>query len=758
MNIDESFKKVIHYVFYILFFTVPLIFIPGHVELFQFNKMMLVYFSATLVTTLWLLRMIRSNKILLYRTPLDIPLLFFLLSQAVSTLLSINPHTSLWGYYSRFHQGLFSTISYILLYYAFTFHAFENLQEKKKSPIPKLVKGSLVTLLISATVVSLYGILEHFGIDENYWIQDVRNRVFSTLGQPNWLAAFLVTIIPLTFLPLLNNQTNSSDKFPERAWTWLKAWLNIHVSKDNQFKSFVNKKISVGTVSIILISVCFTTILYTKSRSGLLGFIVMYVSFWSFIFLKNIFLKSSEPFKLQRSFIKTSVIIVILSLVIGTPFSPNFTDLSKKLISKEEQPLSALSPEQTPPPALGGTPSGEIRKIVWRGAIEVWKNWPIFGSGVETFAYSYYNFRPIEHNFVSEWDFLYNKAHNEYLNFAATTGTFGLGSYLLLQIWFIAWSIKQIFYLTGSLNSSERPSHPEHARRDMTSLAVAGPFSLLISLLAGYLGLAVTNFFGFSTVTTGLLFFMLPAFATATLQKKPKLITLNLRINKFLKILLLFIVIALFLFITSNLAKRWYADRLFARGKALSRANQISEALDLQQRAASLSPHEPIFHDLLALDLARSASALFQKGELETALLFSKTAKAHSDLVMIQNPLHINFLKNRAATMLHLSTIDPDYKHLALKALQRAEELSPTDPKIPYNIGLFHQQEKDIEMALNKILESLKLKSDYLDARLTIASIYENLDQQKEARIHYQFILKNIDPNNPQATQALEKP
>jgi O-antigen ligase len=56
----------------------------------------------------------------------------------------------------------------------------------------------------------------------------------------------------------------------------------------------------------------------------------------------------------------------------------------------------------------------------------------LFGTGVETFAYAYYFVRPQAHNLTSEWDYLYNKAHNEYLNYFATTGFIGLGTYLLV--------------------------------------------------------------------------------------------------------------------------------------------------------------------------------------------------------------------------------------------------------------------------------------------------------------------------------------
>ncbi|HBU22112.1 TPA: hypothetical protein DEB02_04170, partial [Candidatus Beckwithbacteria bacterium] len=81
--------------------------------------------------------------------------------------------------YSRFNGGLVSTASYLTLYYAY----ISNLAS------PRFTKKFLKVTLTTALIVSLYGILEHFGIDEHVWIQDVKNRVFSTLGQPNWLAA-----------------------------------------------------------------------------------------------------------------------------------------------------------------------------------------------------------------------------------------------------------------------------------------------------------------------------------------------------------------------------------------------------------------------------------------------------------------------------------------------------------------------------------------------------------------------------------------
>ena len=171
--------------FYVLFIITPLILTPWNYELFEFNKMLAVYAATIVIAGAWLIEMVRQKKRLFTRTPLDIPWLLFLTSQILSTIFSIDPHTSIWGYYSRFHGGLLSTVSYLVLYYAYV----QFMRDKTKPVIGVILSTGLI--------VSLYGIAERFGIDKHIWIQDVQNRVFSTLGQPNWLAAYLVMLIPL---------------------------------------------------------------------------------------------------------------------------------------------------------------------------------------------------------------------------------------------------------------------------------------------------------------------------------------------------------------------------------------------------------------------------------------------------------------------------------------------------------------------------------------------------------------------------------
>ena len=110
---------MIGYAFYALLIIVPLILTPWNYELFEFNKMLAVYAGTSVIAGAWVVEMIRQKKWLFTRTPFDVPILLFFLSQVLSTIFSIDPHTSVWGYYSRFHGGLLSTLSYVILFYAY---------------------------------------------------------------------------------------------------------------------------------------------------------------------------------------------------------------------------------------------------------------------------------------------------------------------------------------------------------------------------------------------------------------------------------------------------------------------------------------------------------------------------------------------------------------------------------------------------------------------------------------------------------------
>src|SRR4030066_357350 len=101
-------EKALFYFYLTYLLIVPLLVLPVTSELFEFNKVVFTYLSATVIVGLWMAKCVIQRKLIFRRTILDIPLLLFFFSQILSTILSIDTQTSLFGYYSRFNGGFFS--------------------------------------------------------------------------------------------------------------------------------------------------------------------------------------------------------------------------------------------------------------------------------------------------------------------------------------------------------------------------------------------------------------------------------------------------------------------------------------------------------------------------------------------------------------------------------------------------------------------------------------------------------------------------
>ena len=634
------FDKTIHYLFFVLFFFTPLILFPRTSEVFEFNKMLFVYVITSLVITSWFLKSVNNRKFTLNRTPIDIFILLFFLSQLLSTIYSIDPHTSLWGYYSRFHGGLASTICYVSLYYAFV----SNFN-------PKSIKNLLQSTLISTILITTYAILEHFGIDKNIWVQDVQNRVFSTLGQPNWLSAYLIALLPITILLI-----------PKHKW------------------------------HIITALMIFISIIFTKSQSGIgATLIVLPITLIALVI------------RLRQTKLLWGVVPLIALVLI----------FNQKLLATSLHSLQNLNPfvssvslvNQDNNGRMAGSDSMTIRRLVWQGAIDLGRKYPILGTGVETFAYSYYWIRPAAHNLVSEWDFLYNKAHNEYLNFLATTGFVGLALYLALIISSLVLFIRSYKLVKDQENKD-----------------------IILGLLLGYVSILITNFFGFSVVNVAILFFLFPAIAVL-ISHREKTINFTFNFDPFLGYCFAVPFIVYCLITINNF---WQSDMLYNTGK-IYRQSDLLQSMQYLEKAVVTNPQEPVFRSQLAEIEAQAALTVDQQltklatgssdltqGKAVRDQLIQKSI-ADSTKAVSMNPYHTNFLKSQSIVYQYLSYIDPQYNQGALDSLLKTAKLSPTDAKVSYYIGLTYDKLKNPTKAQEYYRLTLQLKPDYDEVKNHLA-------------------------------------
>ncbi len=683
--------------FYSLIFVTPLILYPYTSEIFEFNKMVFVYAMTVIIAILWVAKSIAEKSIIYRRTILDIPLLIFFVSQLISSIISIDPRTSYFGYYSRFHGGLLSVLAYSIIYWAYV----ANMDHKK-------TLNSIKILLVSGILVSIYATLEHYGIDKDIWVQDVQNRVFSTLGQPNWLAAWLVALFPLTWFLALSPfvKTKQSKIYNANFYTYVGIFLLF-----------------------------FVALLFTKSRSGILAFAIENIIFLAGVIL--LIAKSKTAARKNAVFGLTliNLLVLVSIIVVGTPWTPNIAQLDKKITSFNPGVNSESIKPQGPALEVGGTDSTKIREIVWKGALTIWRAYPIFGSGVETFAFSYYNFRPQEHNLVSEWDFLYNKAHNEYLNYLANTGAVGLVSYLALLAFTILLFVKHLTVKKLQLGKS-----PE-------------VFLASLAVLSGFVSILITNFFGFSVVPVALEMYLFPAFLiTYQIESKKEEKTDKTETSLVVAIAVLAI-IGVYLLVL--IGKYWYADFMYAKGQTERKSGYLEDSFTHLQKAINLSPNEAIFQDEMAQTEGLIAIYLAENNQQDKADTFAKIALATSGNSIMLSSKNVNLLRSRANLLIKLTEVDPNYIVDAKNTLVEAIKLAPTDAKLYYNLALTQVRTGEVDTAINTLRKTIEMKSDYKDARFALALIDIENNNTDEAKAQLQFILQRIDPNDQRVKDKL---
>ncbi len=747
---------------YLLFFSVPLFFQGDTSELFEFNKMWLTFWLTLVIVGAWVVKMILQKRVYFQRTIFDIPLLLFLISQIISTFISLDPYISFWGYYSRFNGGLLSTITYLALFYAIA----SNLHKKDIFRIVWIT-------LISGVIVALWGFPSHFGYDPtcylfrgtfdvSCWTNDFQPkvRIFSTIGQPDWMAAYLAVLLMISIAG---------------------SMFRLITDQQQNLKVFVAKIFWLPLILFLTSLLFYVDLIFTDTRAGFVAFWIAFVLFFATLLLVDIFK--------NRRFILNFALVYLLffgtiTFITGTPveelnkftlpaLSARHTVIKSKNIAsapttsspaanKALVPDSSASSAATVKPKLittGITDSGTIRLYVWEGAIKAWEDHPLFGTGVETFAFAYYLYRPVAHNMTSEWDYLYNKAHNEFLNYLATTGIFGLGTFLAFVLLY--------FMLSGHYVLQNRDQPTKHREVILT-----------IAFAMAYLTILITDFFGFSVVIINLFTFLFPATFLVwaenskhshpfiiEAEKKSEAKNVNKSINAFqwtgiVVIILLVIYFELILFTD------WFADKDYALGHNYDSVDQFQTANPYLNQAVAMRPEEPVFQDELSINEASLASLYLQNKNIAQAQTYAEEAKAISDQLISAYPNNLLFFKSRARIFYLLAQGDPRVLAYALQSIQKANQLAPTDAKILYNLGVLYGQTGDINLAISTLQKTVKYKPDYTDAYYALGLFYHaqatnsagkvvNQALQQKAVESLQFILDNLSPNDTEAQKTL---
>jgi len=361
--------------------AIPLYFNLWTYNVFELNKVVLFRSLVLLILGGWLIRIWEEGWPPVSKpSPLTLAVLAFTAIYILATITSLNPRLSLLGSYER-QEGTYTTLSYIALF----FIVLCNLERRAQ------VERLITVILWGSLPVALYGVIQYLGLDPILWEVDAPSPVHSTLGRSNFLAAYLVMVMPLTM-----------GRF-----------------------SLVTGKGKAGYGFLLLLqALC---LLFTEARGPWLGFLAAVFTFFLLLGLRR----------------------GIGWLWVGTAWTGVLVLILLALLNLPQMPLPGLSrlPYLSRLATLSETGAGSTaaRLTIWRASLHLIASRPLLGYGPDTFGLVFSRFFPPQLVYYQGRGVLVDRAHNGLLDLAATAGLLGLLAYLSLLFLFFSRALRGLW-------------------------------------------------------------------------------------------------------------------------------------------------------------------------------------------------------------------------------------------------------------------------------------------------------------------------
>lgn len=376
-RIEKRYQNWIERLIASLVFLLPLVIFPLSQDAFALPKLMVARLFVFGLIILWIKGEVSRNGLRglsrsFFSSPLDIPVWAFLAVSLLATIFSTNSGLSWRGMYYFYFEGLQTIILYWMLYLVVK----NSVSERGREMVIKAI-------LFGAGFVGVYAIIQKLGLDPLPWLSSPQPRVWSTLGNPNFLGAYLAMVIPLAV-----------DRVTESGRT-------------RGHKLYL----------IILLAVLLSALTFTGSRAAFVALLAALVV-WAVVKVKT-------QGNFRRWILLVGAILLMIILV-GT------------LVEKKAQrgPFSRMvSLVNWKEPNIASRLSG------WKVALLMVEKRPLLGYGLDTFGLHFRRFMPEEYEQLTKRNANPAYAHNELLQKAATTGLVGAGVYLwlIISVVWIGW-------------------------------------------------------------------------------------------------------------------------------------------------------------------------------------------------------------------------------------------------------------------------------------------------------------------------------
>ena len=340
------------------------------------------------------------------------PIILFLASLIIATLFSASPQFSFLGAYGR-KMGLITWL-HLFIFLIIFITEIKSIRQ---------IKHLLIVILAATTLVCVYGFCQNLGIDFMNWGSDTplfSHRIFSSFGQPNFFASWLLMVLPICVFSLV------------------------------YFKG-LNQKIFIGFLTLAV----FGCLILTMSRGGWIGFLLEIILLVAWVLA----LKQRKKCLMVLGILLLILAVgyVGLNLFFNSPSSVNKSPLLDRLES-----LLFLKKSTT----------AYTRLIGWQIALDLIKQKPILGYGPEMFYYYTARYYQPQDAIFEAINSFPDRAHNDILDMLLVAGLVGLVTYF--------WLLYTIFK-TG-LTLVKKKFNQGFSNYGLPMMLLAGLFGYLISL------------------------------------------------------------------------------------------------------------------------------------------------------------------------------------------------------------------------------------------------------------------------------------
>ncbi len=651
----------------LLFFAavLPLIVAPYIFEdVFDLPKVTFLRLIALFVASLWLVSAVYGGRITWTRTPINIPLILFFLVAVAATALSFNAANSLAGTSFKRHEALPTWIAYFIFFFA----ACNFFKEPRR--IHNLVKIVVATSII----ISIYGIFQHFGYELfNYKVANIdRFRSFATFGNAVFLGGYLTLILPIAF-SLTVWEENSKIKA---------IWLGA------------------ATLSLI-------TLVFTYTRGAWVG-AIFGLAFWLYLVLiKGTFLRNS--LKRWIFFLLVSLFLIIVLVAAVEKVFPIDISLGERVVSAFQLKGSVAS-----------------RLSIWRSTIHEISVRPLLGWGPETQRLVSPKFREEFFVELEGANKIPDRPHNQLLNIAYSFGLFGVFCYIWLLISYFSYSLlrsKQI------------------KQRD---------YLVFIGILAGSLGYIIQEQFAFSVVGVTPFFWLLMGANLSFLLKNDKSRSYIIRMRSWLRILSIVVVVLSFLVGVFFIFRFLIADFYYYKGIKTSQKGDTMRATLYFNQAAIYNSYEAKYIFAYGEGAKSVALATGNLTWLDTSVSLYQRSLAYS-----QYDYDLLFGLGNAYFVKAFMQGTKDYTQ-AREAYSKAVEYEPYFAEAYAWLGRSYLAEGKLELALKNLNRANELSPQNIAALDALARIYEREGDTSRALSYFRKIL-DTNPNYQPAIQGVQR-